>query len=369
MKEVRRSQWLAVFIVLSLLAIPSVAADEFDLIAGQNDIVGTITVWQDSTNLYVKYMINTDEWRITQTQLEVGTSLADIPTNKAGNPKIGEFTYSTIHDYVTEYTYTIPLADIGGGDEFIIAAHAVVAEKDAMQMLEVLENKLALPQCVKFSTVQQPAANGLSYFLTRIYPDSSLADDYPGWCAQNTVYIGRETHNATVYSSYDPLLYSTAWPEGYSLPKFTQENFCYVNWIINQHYVGKSAPAEVGGKFTYGDVQMALWYFISEYPPTTFSNPPHNNARVQYIIESAELDGEGFIPDDITQNIALVLIPVEYCGGPVKEVQLTMIEYGMSGVMEFEDLFGEEETAWAAGTSFPGGSWATYFTYYPSIAG
>jgi hypothetical protein len=100
---------------------------EFTLYAGQDIPVGTVTVSNDDTDLYVTYE-TTGDWVMTETHLAVATALTGIPQTKTGNPIPGKFPYSTIHDpAVMEFTYTIPLALAWAPDtSLFIAAHAVV---------------------------------------------------------------------------------------------------------------------------------------------------------------------------------------------------------------------------------------------------
>lgn len=96
------------------------------LCAGQNMDVGTVSVWNNDDNLYVKYE-TTGDWVMTETHLEVVTTDDWFPVTKTGNPKVGHFTWSEEHDpWVTEYTYTIDLGDWGPCTDLYIAAHAVV---------------------------------------------------------------------------------------------------------------------------------------------------------------------------------------------------------------------------------------------------
>ena len=78
--------------------------------------------------MYVTYRTD-PEWQITATGVAVGKALEDLPQSKAGNPKLGRFPYKAVHvPIVTEYTYTIPLAEAGyvAGDVVFVAAHAEV---------------------------------------------------------------------------------------------------------------------------------------------------------------------------------------------------------------------------------------------------
>jgi len=103
------------------------------LFAGQDIPVGTVSVWNDTENLYVKYE-TTGDWVMTQTHLAVADSADGIP-QKNGNPIPGQFPYSTKHDpAVTEFTYTIPL--VNPITPLYIAAHAKV------QLPEILSDPI-----------------------------------------------------------------------------------------------------------------------------------------------------------------------------------------------------------------------------------
>lgn len=97
--------------------------------AGQHILVGTISVTNDATNMYVTFH-TTGGWLMQQTHLYVG-ALSDMPVGPKGNPKIGNFPYSSAHSpKITEYTYTIPLNTVST-DCIIVAAHAEVVQLSA----------------------------------------------------------------------------------------------------------------------------------------------------------------------------------------------------------------------------------------------
>lgn len=100
------------------------------LFAGQTINAGTVTVSNDENNLYVTFTTAND-WLLSETHLHVADSLASIPQNKSGNPKIGNFEYQTSYDpAVSEDTYVIAKADLSldENNSVVIAAHAVVVQ-------------------------------------------------------------------------------------------------------------------------------------------------------------------------------------------------------------------------------------------------
>lgn len=131
------------------------------LVAGKNTPVGTVDVWNDFTNLYVKYVITDLDWCLTETHLAVATASDDIPQTKKENPIPGQFPYQCCYDEtegewlfvtkpedldaecsaewstetcLTAITYTIPLSEIDEGVEpeelLFIAAHASLLNMD-----------------------------------------------------------------------------------------------------------------------------------------------------------------------------------------------------------------------------------------------
>jgi len=126
---------LATAMLLAGLLVPAaaVAADPGHgeitkpLYAGQDIDVGTVTVWNDATDLHVEYE-TTDGWVMTETHLEVVCATDDFPTTKKGNPKVGHFTYGEPLDPPnTEWSEVIPLSEVWcGGDPLFIAAQAEV---------------------------------------------------------------------------------------------------------------------------------------------------------------------------------------------------------------------------------------------------
>jgi hypothetical protein len=99
---------------------------EVNLIAGQNQVAGKVSVDMQETDLIIT--ITTDPgWTISETHLSIGNCDEQwVPTTGSGNPKIGHFEHSTSHNGdVTQVSYTL---DSNVLDEaYCFAAHAVVS--------------------------------------------------------------------------------------------------------------------------------------------------------------------------------------------------------------------------------------------------
>ena len=97
--------------------------------AGKNINVGTCTYGIDeNANFYVTYDCSASGWTISETHMFAGDKI-DLPRNKPGSPKIGQFPNSGCHNpRVSSYTYRVPLSTLPPCAEpgFVVASHCVV---------------------------------------------------------------------------------------------------------------------------------------------------------------------------------------------------------------------------------------------------
>jgi hypothetical protein len=97
--------------------------------AGKNVNVGTVTYGIDNNaNFYVTYDCSTSGWTISETHMFAGDK-KNLPLNKPGQPKIGQFPNSGYHNpRVNAFTYRVPLSALPPAEEpgFVVASHCVV---------------------------------------------------------------------------------------------------------------------------------------------------------------------------------------------------------------------------------------------------
>jgi hypothetical protein len=214
--------------------------------------VGRVLISNVGSNLLVKYVIEEASWCLTETHLAVGSSVDDIPhTRKQGIPIPGQFEYSSDHDCVKEYSYTIENWTCA---KTIIAAHAVVSTF-TYQEVDLAALEASLPDTVQMIPTFPGTGDGPPSYWDIVIADGPLAGSYDGFCVDTdrTMSSGA-TYTANVYSSYE-----TA---AQSLVEYPN-NLDLVNYIINQGYIGKAAtPCD--GSYTYGDVQRAIWELIED---------------------------------------------------------------------------------------------------------
>jgi hypothetical protein len=120
---------LALVVALTIGASSASAAlappTTVDLIAGQHNVVGTITVTPlSSTSLQVVYQLTSG--CLTETHVAAASTAAGIPHTKQGNPIPGQFaqgeTFSSCQTSAGPYVFT----GLTPGGNAVVAAHAVV---------------------------------------------------------------------------------------------------------------------------------------------------------------------------------------------------------------------------------------------------
>ncbi len=103
------------------------------LIAGQHIEAGEVCVEVQGTTLAVTYNMLGD-WELLEAHLWAGQDLADMPANKKGNPKIGNFPYVTGDiTGATSYTFNVSLEEAFGSAEpcdttGLLAGHAAIRQ-------------------------------------------------------------------------------------------------------------------------------------------------------------------------------------------------------------------------------------------------
>lgn len=313
------------------------------LIAGQTIPVGEVRVWNDDTNIYVKYVITDDAWCLTATHLAVEQSLADIPKTKAG-PVPGLFEYSDMMDCGSEKLYTIPLSWASGTDVYI-AAHAVV-----QTIIGYSEPDLALfagmlpAEATMLAT--NPYLGGPAYFPEINVNGDPLTGTYEGWCVSTALGLHAGVlYNANVFSSYETL------PDGLvDIPG----NLNMINWIINQQFVGKGIDCNPDlPQYTYGSVQRAIWELIDDVASDA-SLGPWSRCQRDTIIDAAYDNGVYYEPG-CNEYVGVILQPFDSQGQFAQPVIVPV-------KLTCEPIW-QSNTAWGNGARFTTKNWATYFTY------
>ena len=100
-----------------------------DLVAGQNEVVGSVTIDRNETHLILTYNTN-DVWDIDLTHMSIGDCNEQwAPQTGSGNPKIGRFEHTEPHtESIKEVVYFVDLEALPEyTDIYCFAAHAEVS--------------------------------------------------------------------------------------------------------------------------------------------------------------------------------------------------------------------------------------------------
>ncbi|GGZ93842.1 hypothetical protein [Algibacter mikhailovii] len=300
-----------------------------DLLAGQNILVGNISVVIVGDNYEISYNITNNDYCLTSTHLSVVVNTGDFPMTKKGNPIPGQFEYKENHDCVTSYTYEVPTSK-----GLFIGAHAVVNCVD-----DVTSDSFnySLPNQVNVKVNAKGVPN--SYFNIEIATSNILSGEFDAWCVdQDASLNSNESFIGDVYSSYEPL----------PVNKFENaQNFGAVNWLMNQNFIGTEA-SETLGNYTFGDIQIAIWKLVDDSVCVDCDyTGPYNNERIDMLVALA-LEQTDFVPS-CGENVVILLVPTDN-----KQTIFVTIPAPCGNC---------SETAWGAGCDFPGNNWFTYFKY------
>lgn len=284
-------------------------AEEFVLYAGQYENVGVVKVWNDTENLYVKYIVD-DPWCLIETHLHVAARFEDIPQTKKGNPIPGQFDYEGEHDCEPYFLYTIPLA--GLNVELYIAAHAVVADT-SIEMEEIVVSR---PDIDVYGPLGVYADLGdLSWGSVNL---AVAAWVHPSWPS-----ILGATWISTAYYTEEPVA-NNSWRWFHDEITLPEKGYYIAGSVV-------LATADNAEEVYFNGVLIGSnnnWRVISNYP----------------IVPQPGLNTLDFIVRNSTGSSN-----PEY--NPTGLIYKTTISYY------------PEESAWAGEIPLPGNNWATCFTY------
>ena len=361
----------AVAMIMAVLPLAGAAANEegnkrvVDLIAdGGADApavpvdVGDAIIWDDGTNLYVDYEIDTDlpdTWCITKTHIAVGLTEADIPQTKKGNPVPGSFEFTGVYDLCeTSIPIVIPMEVewMTAGTDLAVAVHADVEVPGGLEGVEYF-----LPDTVSLR-VQWGA---VSYFGAYITNGGILDNDppnvpYVSWCVDiaRHISLGHTYDLMDVYSSYEDLPTGTVdypW------------NMDSVNWLINYMNVDAEVTGTDGALYTVNkrDVAYAIWELTDDSYYRGWGT--YRAPLVAAMVDAALTDGDGFEPG-CNDKIAIIFSNID-AKLQSTVIQTTFAELGVPCEARTETAWGGDWdfAEWAFDFPFTSKKWSGYFEY------
>ena len=320
------------------------------LYAGKTNLVGNVTVDQVGGNLIITFNITKPGVTLVSSHLSVTAIFVQIPLS-SGNPPPGQFNCNSLTTDGIHYEVPIP-SPLAADKKVFIAAHAVVTGPGVGDC--VAADCSAVAALIPASTANAIYSSGnylsntpgQSYVVTNIAngTPATINGKYEGWCVDLD-------HGTSALNQVVKFIPTCAADFATQVAGFIDhpENIQAVNWVLNQHFVGKTADCGSIGIYTVSDVQAVIWKLL-EHPVQVFPDISANMVRVNCMYGEA-LTHTGFTPD-CGDLIGIVLKGVcDYINQ-----QPTIIGIAMPCKCA-------EETAWSIGLPFPGNNWAMYFNY------
>ena len=226
-----------------------------DFIAGQNTKAGVIIVYNTLDSVFVTYQLSPN-WKMTECHLYVGT-LAGVPVNSSGNPKIGNFPINQCFSGYGATTKTFGFKKSNLPACFIVAAHAVVKKYNNSNCTQSIET--AWGSGTRFAC----KGSWASYF---------------NYCIQECCQY--ETANVVLYAGQNTGIgqISVTNNETHLIVKYTLTG----DWFLKQSHLYAGPIANIPAS-TSGDPNPVLFPFSTIHPA---------NVKVYtYLIPLANLDG------------------------------------------------------------------------------
>ncbi len=301
---------------------------EWDLIAGQNMLAGTVKVWNDTDTLFVEYSLFGD-WMMDEAHVGVW----DVqPGPKDGKP--GRFDNKEEFDPAVNYwLFEISLDNFADKSALFIATHAATTNGETIWGGDWNGGDTSYDFEWKkwgggFSTNVMPSyelpAFGYtstayhwgteSYWDITLNPDSNFpfpgSNDWVGWCSDPRSLTPGAEKDVTLYSCYDP-----------NLPAYAQsDNWDLISYMMTMRNEGTGVYDQNWANNTWRQAfQDAVWYF--KYGPGTKDT---TNWRALLFINDAIDNGEEFIPGP-GEYFAVILWPGLNSNG-VTKFQMNIIE-------------------------------------------
>lgn len=321
---------------LDLLQVCSIDSST-NLYAGQNILVGEVTVDIEGDNYIITYNITNNEYCLSETHLSVVNTPEDFPMSAGGNPKNGHFEYSESHGCASSFSYEVPVSR-----GTYIAAHGVV---NCVDSYDDIQFDTSLPETLDFCLRTGREVDNAKGYFRLVVEEGNLAGTYWAWCADVSLAINASGQDIC-YEDFNVLSIS----DDLSSIISQSDNIDNALWLINN----VDALLE-SNEYLYGHIQWAFWKLLNNQDCVGCNsnlNLPSGDYTVKgmEVVDLALTNGDNYIPE-CSENRIMVL------NDGVNQPLIVPV------TVNCESSGDCEETAWADGCDFPGNNWATYFHY------
>jgi hypothetical protein len=341
--EIGQNDSLGTFLDSVSLTLDAVV---YDLCAGNDGMpVGTVTVRQEDCQLYVDF--ETDGWVMSETHLDFGFSLDDIPQTRKGNPIPGQFDYQQSYEDYTTFASYGPFDLVEDGTLYL-AAHAVVLD-----------------------------ATNLGEGAMSVFSQGGVDTNGDGFVDDGPIdvygpLVSYEEPGDAAWG--DPMLAVATWNHGNwasVTSQFTAPGFYnpgQPEWISNTYYIGTDGTPVATPTFRWFHTEFELPYTafnIAAEVVATGDNAEQVWVNGQFIGQNGTwptITLYDMLPVTPGMN-QLDFIVENYNGSADWFANPTGLIF--DGLITY-NYYLYEETAWGDGcdgAGFEGRNWATYFTF------
>jgi hypothetical protein len=335
--DISKNLYLALVVAL-LLALPatSVTASQvdnmetIDLLADQDVDVGDIVVWNDADTLYVRYEL-TGDWCLAETHVDAfldADAFSDVP-HKNGNPIPGKFELGddfALYPCIQEAgPYLFPL---DGANTINVAAHAKVVRPIAD----------CFEQTWQIGDVETLGCNDGATL-------TNYADEF-NWGASASACSPGDSLAAYVPVYTDPFIVGTT-PVS-EFPYNSNHDRSYADDFDVQWDGGLPFGGKLSLSWSPGGSGNEIKLVSDGFGAVTFQ-------------ENGGTSATGFNHYKVVENY--VLVPPQADGTHTIRFQQTAGNGTWWDWVRMEKVCEQSESAWAAGSEFPGRNWATFFSY------
>jgi len=327
------------------------------LITCQNITVGSVTVWNNSYNLFVQYDIAKEGWFLAETHLAVARSLNGIPHQTNGCPILDQFKYKHVNlGSVKSDLYTISRSSLN--DEFgvecwltklYIAAQAKIIQVTKDCLSSVTEHCMSV---VSDTTVSVTQGNIVGNAVEAWQPFDDMFPPYNTFWDQNLDYSFAGTGADWIWESYH-----TVHPVDGDIVHFEKTFDIPGTPTSGTLHITSDNGYEVYLNGTLvGSAQLGAGWEASNLTQTYVDTSNWQSVE-SYDLLSLLVPGS---------NTLLIKAANEYMG-PLDGQEEGTIYTNPGGLIFNADICYElvdQEVAWGDGSNFPGcTNCAKYFTY------
>jgi len=155
------------------------------------------------------------------------------------------------------------------------------------------------------------------------------------WCIDLERRIGFKDYEVDIFSSLQPDLFTTQYPDAVDKPQFIPA----INWLINNYTSGTEVTVPdcvTNHSVTDREFQLAVWTLIDdETDPASFFPGEAEECVIAFLVQEA-IDSGPFVPDctNLEQKIGLIIVVDDADLNVLNQVLITEVDIAKTDICE-----------------------------------